>query len=114
VSFVTVEPGVTDDVWKAALVRAGNPVTVNVIGVETGTLLSGAKLKEKVACWPALTVSLAAAVVMEKSGGTTVTPVTSEAVSFAVFASPPPETTAVFVTDVGAVPETFTVTVMAG
>jgi hypothetical protein len=38
----------------------------------------------------------------------------SLAVSLLVFASPPPETVAVFVTLAGALPTTFTVSVMAG
>src|SRR5262249_21207696 len=42
------------------------------------------------------------------------TAVGSEAVSFDVFDSPPPEIVAVFVTDDAAVALTFTVTVMAG
>jgi hypothetical protein len=49
---------------------------------------------------------------MDRSGARTV--VGSLAVLFAAFASPPPETVAVFVTNEGAFAVTFTVRVIAG
>jgi hypothetical protein len=52
---------------------------------------------------------------MVKSGGELIViAVTSFAVSFAVLVSPPPETVAVLVTELGALLATFTVSVIAG
>ena len=50
VSVVEFNPGVTVLDWKSAELRDGNPVIDNVMGVDTGTLLSGVIVKLKVAC----------------------------------------------------------------
>src|SRR5271165_5564279 len=99
---------------KMSLVFVGAPVTVRVIGVVKGTLLSGISVKVKVAGIPAVTVAVAGEPVIEKSGAVTSITVTSVAVLFPGVLSPPPETTAVLVKLAGATPETFTVKVIAG
>lgn len=105
-------PGVTVAGVKTNDVLPGRPLMVNVTGF-VNALFSGVTVNTKFAVSPALMVMVVGLEANAKSGGS-VTVVASDAESFAVLSSPPPETLTMLVTLAAVFAATLTVTTTGG